>query len=401
MPAYRPQSLHSGGADAVDRHHDQPGEQDRAEVGEEQEQRPECLLGRAGLERQPDDRERRDQRDRDCDARQRVGHVVANEREGPDGAGRQCGDEIPQGRVDAAGYLRVRRSDNRHRRQLAQQPPEGDHGTRSGCDEQQRDRQIPWIHRNRREDHAENRGHQRRDDHRPDHRRRRVSDDPGRRDHSGEQQQRPESAQLASALRTIEQERVAHPGQVSASDRGHQAPAGGTVQLRASERAHSCAGAAPDLCPGRLVIGRRAAAIRACADRRHSTRRSGQFHSDPPPARTGHLSDCWSSTLVALRACGARGRSGAGSSGDRAREELVELGVEPMDEGQCPRQLAGASRGWRGNGRAWRGSWIRSAARAGSSASSRTLAILSAAKTARVPGSACATRSRSSRLRVV
>ena len=40
--------------------------------------------------------------------------------------------------------------------------------------------------------------------------------------------------------------------------------------------------------------------------------------------------------LAALRACGARDRSGARSSGDRAREELVELGVEPIDEGDVP-----------------------------------------------------------------
>ena len=40
--------------------------------------------------------------------------------------------------------------------------------------------------------------------------------------------------------------------------------------------------------------------------------------------------------LGALRACGARDRSGAGGSGGRAREELVELGVEPIDEWGVP-----------------------------------------------------------------
>jgi hypothetical protein len=182
------------------------------------------LLGRAGLERQPDDCEGRDQGDRDRDARPRVGHVVAHEREGPDGAGRERGGQVPQCWVDAAGLLRVRGSDNGHGRQLARQPAERDHRTRSACDEQERDRQIPWIHGNRRENHPENRGHQRRDDHRPDHRRRRVRDDPGGGDHSDQQQQRSESAQLARALGTIEQERIAHSGEIGGSDRWHQAP---------------------------------------------------------------------------------------------------------------------------------------------------------------------------------
>lgn len=50
MPVRSPQFLPGGRADAVDRHHDQLGHQNRAEVGEEQEQRAERLLGRAGLE---------------------------------------------------------------------------------------------------------------------------------------------------------------------------------------------------------------------------------------------------------------------------------------------------------------------------------------------------------------
>jgi hypothetical protein len=40
--------------------------------------------------------------------------------------------------------------------------------------------------------------------------------------------------------------------------------------------------------------------------------------------------------LAAVRACRARDRSGGVSSGDRACQELVELGVEPMDEGYVP-----------------------------------------------------------------
>ena len=56
-------------AHAVERHHDQPAEEDRADVGQEQEQRAAGLVARARLEGEPDDGERRDEGDRDRDAR--------------------------------------------------------------------------------------------------------------------------------------------------------------------------------------------------------------------------------------------------------------------------------------------------------------------------------------------
>ena len=62
---------------AVERHDDDAAREDRGHVGDEEEQRTERLIGRAGFERESDHRERRHERDRDRDAGQRVGDVGA------------------------------------------------------------------------------------------------------------------------------------------------------------------------------------------------------------------------------------------------------------------------------------------------------------------------------------
>ena len=92
--------------DAVDRHHDQPAEQDRTDVREEQHQRSERLPRRVRLQRQADDRERRHERDRDRDPGQGVRHVVADDREGRQPRWR-APREVDELRVNARRDLRV------------------------------------------------------------------------------------------------------------------------------------------------------------------------------------------------------------------------------------------------------------------------------------------------------
>ena len=143
----------------------------------------------------------------------------------------------------------------------------------------------------------------------------------------------PESAQLAGALRTIEQERVAHSGEVSGSDRGHQAPCF-THRSHPRQRARTPfrrPRGAPAPGPG-FRLARRAACIGATAP----------FDAEVWPTFTpiprqpdttsfrfwevdgGCASSRWRSYSV--RRCGWR----------RACEELVELGVEAMDKGEVP-----------------------------------------------------------------
>ena len=221
LPGRDAERLPCEAPDPVERHHDQAAEQDRADVREEQQQGAARLAVGARLEREPDDGERRHERDRDRDTRERVRDVVPREREGADGAGRERRDEIDDPRVDACRDLEVRRRHDGKRREVADEPGDRHDRGRARHDQQERAAEVRAVAGHHGEDGPEDRRHQRRDDHRPDHRRRRVREHPGGRDQRGQDQERPEAAQLAAALGAVEQEVVPHAPEVGVGDREH------------------------------------------------------------------------------------------------------------------------------------------------------------------------------------
>ena len=73
-----------------------PGDEDRGDVGEEEQQGPPREVEAPGAEGDADDGEHGDQRDGDRHAGEDVGHVAAGQRERAGDAGRDGDDEVEQ-----------------------------------------------------------------------------------------------------------------------------------------------------------------------------------------------------------------------------------------------------------------------------------------------------------------
>ncbi len=88
---------------AVERHHDDATGQNGGDIGREQQEGAESLMGGSGFECQAHDGQGRDQRDGDGHTGQGVGDVGTGEGDRADRARGQCGDQVDDPGRDRAG----------------------------------------------------------------------------------------------------------------------------------------------------------------------------------------------------------------------------------------------------------------------------------------------------------
>ena len=183
----------------VDRHDDETRGQDGADVGDEQQQGPEGLVGVA-----PDSRVRPTTESGGTSeiAMATPGSVSemssrANATE-PTAPVAERGEQIDEVRRDPCGDLRVVGGVDRDADEDAEQPPDRHDRGRPGDNQPDAAQQVVTIRQHDAEDGPEDGHHERSNDHRPDHRGRGVPDDARRCDDCGQQQEQPVPAQPPS-----------------------------------------------------------------------------------------------------------------------------------------------------------------------------------------------------------
>jgi len=183
---------------------------DRQKVRHEQQHAAPGKVGAAGTEEDAGVGQRRHQRDRDGNARQRVGHVLAARREGPGEAGGQRGEQINQSRRgpdhDLVDRCRVQPAEGQRQEETYEYSGEdasGEHGDRradsstiTGADAERR---------------AHDRNHQRGHDHRADHGGNGVREQAVGGDRRGQHEKCPEADQPLPHLWPVEHQDVANP----------------------------------------------------------------------------------------------------------------------------------------------------------------------------------------------